>query len=359
MVLILLESTMKKFLISSSLLAGILLLFPRITVSVPYSLIKVKRHFDQVKYTEAKKELLKLVDDLRGNNFYHGKLFQARLETDIGKSTKIYKEIIASPGSPVSFIARTELAKIYYSLGKYNRALKLIERIPVSSGSSIRMEALYFRGLCFKESGALSKARKDFLRVDKGEYLYRSYMERAQLDMEEGNYQGAIEKYETIGGIHSNPLAAFKLGECLEITGDSQKAFEVYRSLKKLFPKSIESAKAIDKMRILVSVKNKDKGEEMAESMGRAGNEEDSITDKRDAYTIQFGAFQDRQNASRVSSKLSRLFPHVRVESKYITSGTKLFRVRVGRYNERKSAEEDSLLATDKLGLTCRILTIN
>ncbi|MDZ7859946.1 MAG: SPOR domain-containing protein [Candidatus Krumholzibacteriota bacterium] len=350
---------MKKFLISLSLLAVILMLFTQITASVPYSLIKVKRHFDQVEYTDAKEELLKLIDDLRGKNYYYGKLFQARLETNIGKSTKIYKEIIASSGNPVSFIARTELAKIYYSLEKYNRALKLLVNIPVSSGSSIRMEAFYFRGLCFKESGALRKARKDFLRVDKGEYLYRSYMERAQLDMEEGNYKGAIEKYETIGGIHSNPLAAFKLGECLEITGDSQKAFEVYRSLKKLFPKSIESAKAIDKMRILVSMKNKEKGQGVAESMGRAVNEEDKITNKPDEYTIQFGAFQNRQNASSVSSKLSRLFPHVRVESKYITSDTKLFRVRVGRYNERTSAEEDSLLATDKLGLTCRILTIN
>jgi len=117
------------------------------------------------------------------------------------------------------------------------------------------MESLYFRGLCYKKIGALDSARKDLLQVDKGEYLYRSYMERAELDMEIGDYKGAIEKYETIGGIHSNPIAIFKLGECFEITGDSHKAFEIYNSLSKLFPKSLESPKAIDKMRIFFSTK--------------------------------------------------------------------------------------------------------
>ncbi|MCD6379657.1 SPOR domain-containing protein [bacterium] len=301
-----------------------------------------------------------ILGDLRGNDLQHGKFMLARLETDVYRDIGIYKEIISSGSRSLSFAASTELAKIYYALGKYDKALKVIEIVPKSANSSVRMEALYFRGLCNKKIGALNSARKDFLRVDKGEYLYKSYMERAELDMEIGDYKGAIEKYETIGGIHSNPIAIFKLGECFEITGDSHKAFEVYHSLSNLFPESLESPKAIDKMRIFLSMK-KDKLEKRkggGEQQKNAENDKFKSVKIPGIYTIQFGAFQEHENASRVSSSLSDLFLDVRIETKYISPEVKLFRVRVGRYSGRKDAENDSLLATDELGLTGKILTI-
>jgi len=76
-------------------------------------------------------------------------------------------------------------------------------------------------------------------------------------------------------------------------------------------------------------------------------------------YTIQFGAFKNHENASRVSLSLSNLFPNVRIETKYISPEAKIFRVRIGNYTDRKNAENDSLLATDELGLTGKILTIH
>jgi tetratricopeptide (TPR) repeat protein len=358
--LILSKGTMKKFLINLLPLILILVLIPQMTGSVPYSLIQIRKQYNRVEYSAAMEGLRGILGNLQGNDFQRGKFMFARLETDVDRTIEIYKEIISSGTGSLSFAASTELAKIYYALGKYDKAVKVIELVPKSANSSIRMEALYFRGLCYKKMGALNSARKDFLQVDKGEYLYKSYMERAELDMEIGDYKGAIEKYETIGGIHSNPIATFKLGECLEITGDSHKAFEVYHSLSKLFPRSLESPKAIDKMRIFLSMK-KDKQEKRkggGEPLENAGNEKFKSVKVPGTYTIQFGAFQNRENASRVSLSLSDLFLNVRIETKYISPEVKLFRVRVGRYAERKDAENDSLLATDELGLTGKILTI-
>ncbi len=359
--MILSKGTMKKFLINPLILILILVLFSQTTGSVPYSLILIRKQYNRVEYSAAKGKLEKLLHELRGNDLQRGKLLLARLETDVDRNIEIYKEISSSGSSSLSFIARTELAKIYYALGKYGKAIKVIEQIPVSASSITQMEALYFRGLCYKQIGALNSARKDFLRVDKGRYLYRSYMERAELDMETGNYKGAIEKYETIGGIHSNPVAIFKLGECFEIIGDSHKAFEMYHSLKKFFPKSLESAKAIDKMRILTSMnKNEQKeNQEGGELLENAGPKEFLSVKIHDLYTIQFGAFQNSENAKKVSLNLSKLFPDVRIETSYLSPGTKLYRVRVGRYAERTNAENDSLLAMDRLGITSRILTIH
>lgn len=339
----------------------ILSLFPQITASVPYSLLQISKKYNRAEYSAAERELEKLLVNLSGNDLLAGKFLLARLQTDVDRTAGIYRNIISSGSGSISFSARTELAKIYYALGKYDEAIKLLQFIPRSASSSTRMEALYFRGLCHRRTGALENARKDFLRVDKGEFLYRSYMERAELDMEIGDYRGAIEKYETIGGIHSNPIAIFKLGECFEITGDSRKAFEIYNSLSKMYPKSLESPKAIDKMRIFLSTKEtkpeyKAEGGEPLENAGIETRDSSNIPGN---YTIQFGAFENRENAARVSLSLSNLFPNVRIETKSMSSEMNIFRVRVGSYAERKNAETDSLLAEDELGLTGRILTIH
>jgi len=328
--------------------------------ATPYRLRKIEDLYYQKRYEEAMTELEEVLESISGSDYSKGRLLMALLERDIDKSAGIYVTVANSGRGREAFRARNELAKIYYSTGEYEKAVDIIENIPQSAGSGLMMEALYFRGLSFKQMGEIDQSRRDFRRIDKGDYLYRSYMELAELDMQTGEYGAAIEKYESIGGIHSNPIAVFKLGECYEITGDLEKAFDTYRSLEKLFPRSLESPKARDKMRMLASMSeekplNDRRGGELIEAAGDNRYESGIETP---IHTIQFGAFHERDNAVRLSKELAGAFPDVRIETVLMESGTQLYRVRVGRYADRGSAEDDSLIAADKYGYSGKILTI-
>ncbi len=351
---------MKNFLYRTLLSALIILFTAEGSLAIPYRLRKIERLYFQKKYEEAINELGKALGSMSGSDYLEGRMMMALLEKDIQRSIRIYTTVANSGQRSVAFKARNELAKIYYSTGEYEKAVKMIELIPESAESGLFMEALYFRGLSLKLLGDIERARRDFRSIEKGDYLYRSYMELAELDMQTGEYGAAIEKYEAIGGIHSNPIAIFKLGECYEITGDLEKAFDTYRSLEKLFPKSLESPKARDKMRMISSMSedeplNDRGGGELIEAAGDKRYE--SVIETR-IHTIQFGAFHERKNAVRLSKDLASIFPDVRIETVIMESGTELYRVRVGRYADRGSAEDDSLMAADKYGYSGKILTI-
>lgn len=58
-------------------------------------------------------------------------------------------------------------------------------------------------------------------------------------------------------------------------------------------------------------------------------------------YTIQVGSFSDRGNAVVLKEKLDSDYDDVRVESIRV-SGDDYYRVRVGRYSDRKDAERDA-----------------
>lgn len=352
---------MKRFLFNSASIFLFLLIVADGAVSVPYSLRKIQRNIYEMEYDTAREDLMDIMGSLSGTDLAEGKLMLALLEDDADRSIDIYEEIVDRYSGNVGFKARTELAKLFYATGEYGKAIKVVEWIPGSLNSDLRMEALYFRGLSYKQLGSIDRARSDFRSVDKGVYLYRSYMELAELDMQTGDYRGAIELYETIGGIHSNPIAVFKLGECYEILGDTEKAFDMYVSLERRFPRSLESPKARDKIRILVASKDKGRyngieGGEIMEAAGDDGYESDVVTS---LYTIQFGAFESRANAARLYESLSDLFPDVRIETIRMDSGNSLYRVRVGRYADRHSAEDDSSLAIEKYGYSSKILTVH
>ncbi|MBD3178568.1 MAG: hypothetical protein GF417_02660, partial [Candidatus Latescibacteria bacterium] len=197
------------------------------TLSIPYTLWKIQKKIERTEYLSAEEDLEDLIPGLKGEKLLWGKLLSARLETDSRRAEDIYRDIISSE-TEISYIARLELAKIHYASDDYRETIRLLEVVPSREDSKVRLESLFFRGLSHKMLGEVYLAREDFKLIDRGNYLYPAYMELAELDMQTGDYSSAVKRYEAIGGIHSNPVAIFKLGVCYEIIGENSKAFRAY-----------------------------------------------------------------------------------------------------------------------------------
>ncbi|MFO7915900.1 MAG: tetratricopeptide repeat protein [Candidatus Krumholzibacteriales bacterium] len=342
---------MKIYLLKSVAAAVLLMLPLHSAVTMPYALWKIQQKIAEMEYRDAESELAAMIPGLKGKELMWGKLLSARLETDSGRASGIYRDIV-SEGGVVSSIARLELAKIYYASERYEDSAGLLGVIPDARDSKVRLESLFFRGLSYKLLGEIYRAREDFKLIDRGKYLYPAYMELAELDMQTGNYTGAAERYEAIGGIHSNPVAIFKLGVCYEILGDNGKALKAYNSLINNYPHSLEAPKA------------KARTSNLRPDAGRnhSGNErtrEPETTGTDPFFTLQFGAFQEKANAEKLYRAISGIFPETRIENAFSDSGSEIFRVRSGRYGQRRKAERDSVTAERKYGYKSRVLTIH
>ncbi|MBD3179694.1 MAG: hypothetical protein GF417_08855, partial [Candidatus Latescibacteria bacterium] len=98
---------------------------------------------------------------------------------------------------------------------------------------------------------------------------------------------------------------------------------------------------------------------------GREEKEQEKERHRTDAddsellFTLQFGAFQEEENAEKLFSAISGIFPEARIENSVTDAGAEIFRVRSGRYRRRSAAERDSLTAMREYGYNSRILTIH
>ena len=163
----------------------------------------------------------------------------------------------------------------------------------------------------------------------------------AEIDILEGDIEKAIERYETIGGSHSFPIAGFKLGECYEILGDRAKAEKAYRTVIHQFPRSLEAPKAREKLRYLGNGRRPEtrrEGGEEREAPRQAVSE--SIV-RGTGFTLQLGSFNERENAIRLAEEISLKIEGVRVE-RVDHAGTVWHRVRIGIFQTRAEAEREA-----------------
>jgi tetratricopeptide (TPR) repeat protein len=176
------------------------------------------------------------------------------------------------------------------------------------------------RALAWRQIGEFGVARREFLKVDRGPFLEWSYIALAEIDIIEGDIEKAIERYETIGGSHSYPVAGFKLGECYEILGDRTKAEKAFRTVLHQFPRSLEAPKA----------RREAPRQTVSESIaGGAG------------FTLQLGSFSERENAIRFAEEIGLHINGVRVE-RAEHGGAVWHRVRVGVFQSREEAEREA-----------------
>ncbi len=315
------------------------------------SLRHIQRLYKSKQYDEASRLLDEELPGLTGRSRNEGLLLRAALETEVDQAVDVYRQIIHAGDSPEALEARLALAKIYYTTGEYRNAVTVLSRIPGRGPTEDRMGALYFRALCWKQLGESENARSDLEAIDRGSFLHWSYTTLAEIDMQEGRIGDAVEKYEAIAGSHSNPVAGFKLGECYEILGERDKALEVYRTLLQQFPEALEAPKAREKIQMIQRHRGPGRDEPAA-----GGEEEEQVDEEPSppsaataGYTLQFGAFSERENAIRLADELRRTIPDIRLE-RIERNGRTWFRVRTGRFATKREAEAAAGRLQEKTG---------
>ena len=310
-------------------------------------------------YERAKGELASAVENLKGPELDEALLALAGLETKPEKAIALYEQVAVSSNPIAAHRAELELANISYASGDYARALDILQSNERRTAPT-DPASCYLRGLCYRQLGEAARARAEFIKADRDEYLSWSMIALADIDREEGRVEQAVEHYAAIGRSFASPIASFKLGECYELLGDRAKSIEAYRVIAKDFPRTFEASQAKEKLARLDQAKAERKeaipprGGEEGTAIERGAGEEPA---PRAVYTIQFGAFGSKDAAERLAKRITSVITEVRVEN--VDTGDRiLYRVRAGRYFKRDTAEQDAALAREKLGLPCTIVPL-
>ena len=74
-------------------------------------------------------------------------------------------------------------------------------------------------------------------------------------------------------------------------------------------------------------------------------------------YTLQFGAFSERENAHAFISDLNSRIDNLHIEVAE-SGGTIWYRVRSGRYRTREEAEEAALNVMERTGYSSKVLPV-
>lgn len=326
------------------------------------NLRNVKKLYMMKRYEEARSELEGDLGSLRGSSRFDGLLLLADLETNVPGAENLYREVVRSGKTKQELLARVNLARIRYASGDFRGAVDAVSMLPSKSYGGLRYEAIYFRALSWKQLGDAARARSDFEQVDRGDFLYWAYMGLAELDMQEGRIEDAIERYESIAGGHSNPIAGFKLAECYEINGERDKALREYQTLLNQFPRSLEAPKAREKIEMIGNSRSRWSRRDRSQRKG--GEEGERREEDRSAmptggplYTLQFGAFSERENALQLADELKEQTLDVRVER--VESGGRIWhRVRAGRFSRREEAEKYAVQLLRKTGYSSKVLPV-
>lgn len=311
-------------------------------------------------YAKAEESLREEIPEMKGRTRDQAKLMLAGLRTDPGNAAGILEDVIRTGDKREALKARVELAKIYYSTGEYHQSIKVLEGIHAEGRGGDKYEAVYFRGLSRKQLGDLEGARKDFASIDRGDYLHWSYISLADIDIRSGRISEAVDRYETIAAGHSSPIAGFRLGECYELTGEREKALNTYRNVARNFPGSPEAPKAREKVQMIDSSLKRPGNEAQVEG-GEQGETPSMKTESplngSPVYTLQFGAFGEKENAHAFISDLKSMIDDLHIEVSE-SGGSLWYRVRAGRYASREEAEEAALNVMERTGYSSKVLPV-
>ena len=74
-------------------------------------------------------------------------------------------------------------------------------------------------------------------------------------------------------------------------------------------------------------------------------------------FTVQFGSFHDRTNAIKLTARLKRDLPGVRIDSELLDF-KEIHRVRFGYFKTRSEARERATEISKQTGEPCTIMTL-
>jgi TolA-binding protein len=244
----------------------------------------------------------------------------------VGLAVPLYGSIeIQEPSSKEGTVIGGEMGdrsldrlRVSFLKGDYARTIRdcesLLRRSP---RKGVREEAYYLIGVSCLKEGNIEKAQETFNLILKefpnGKFLDRvhlgigdSWFLQGDIDKALGVYNNILEKFPDSPSLS---IVLFGLGECYQKQGEWANARHCYERLTKEYPLSIE-----------------------------AGKVNEILKSDEFVFTVQVGSFRDKKNAERLKGALINKGYDAYIVKGY-TGQTSLYRVRVGKFNTRVSAE--------------------
>jgi tetratricopeptide (TPR) repeat protein len=224
--------------------------------------------------------------------------------------------------------AALELAKIMFSMGRYEGARNLIAATNLCAWSD---EACLFDGMAAVMLRRFDEAGVSLERVRRGRQKTWATLSLAEAEAGMGNQEAACERYASLARARVNPTAWYRYGECLEASGDADAARREYDGLADEFPQSPEAVRVAGKLAPPPNL-----AAEPAPGTGE--DDEGKVALGGTGFTLQFGSFTERANAIKLASEIKKGYPAVRIDSELVNY-REVFRVRYGQYATREECQ--------------------
>lgn len=306
------------------------------------------------RYADAESTLAVAVNSTQGDLRYESMFLLAGLKSSVPDASRIYRRVInEAPESEWARRSQLELSKIQYALGNYEESLRMLED---SQACDVSDEACLFQGLSAIMLERYSAARRPLGSIRKGQLSTWAYLSLAEVETGMDRMDRACARYESLAGAMINPTALYRYAECLENRGDVKGAEKEYREIISSFRDTPEAILAAEKLTRLPGREAPLAGAQPA-SADAATVEEAPQEVLTSGFTIQFGSFRDRGNAIKLSAKVKRVFPGVRIDSELINY-REYHRVRYGYFKTRKEAQAKAEVISREMNEDFSIMTL-
>ena len=306
-----------------------------------------------LRYADAESTLAELAASASGKTLNESLFLLAGLNSSATEASRLYNRIIAGdPGGEWARRAQLELSKIKYALGDYEESLRILED---SGACEVSDEACLFQGLSAIMLERYREARRPLGSIRKGKLRTWAYLSLAEVESGMNRPEEACSRYESLAGAMIIPAALYRHGECLENRGDVEGAEDEYRQIIDNFRETPEAVLAAEKLSRLAERAETPPTDAPADSVdAEALPPPEEFTS---GYTVQFGSFRDRGNAIKLSAKIKRVFPGVRIDSELINY-REYHRVRYGYYKTRGEAQAKAEEIARDIGEDFTIMTL-
>lgn len=311
----------------------------------------VRRDVSKMRYDVAEAALVDIARNTEGDDKQEALFLLAGLKKSVSEAEIIYQEVIRIDDSNDWGVAsQVELAKIQYAMGNYSQALDMLGESDACRKSD---EACYFQGLSAVMAKRFDVAEESLSKVKSGKFRPWAYLSLAEVEMELDNADEACRKYRSMARSLISPTAMYRYGECLEKQGDSPAATEIFEEIVDNFENTPEALLANEKLNIIRRGSQPAQPEETASTTPAA----EEFTPLATGYTLQFGSFQDRANAIKLSSRLKRDLPGIRIDSDLLNF-KEIHRVRFGYFRSRADAQQKADEISKRVSEPCAIMTL-
>jgi tetratricopeptide (TPR) repeat protein len=300
-----------------------------------------KRALDDGHVAEAESSFARAAAIGSGGDRSEALFLRAGVTRSGNEAETLYKKLIDDdPNGDYSKRAFLEMAKIQYSMGRYETAYATLHD---SNACDDNEEACLFEGMAAVMLHHYDDAMVPLQHVKKGRAKIWAAMSLAEATDGSGQHDAACAQYDALARARVSPAAWYRHAECLERAGTKDEAMKEYAALVEAFPLTPEGVRAAEKQ---TSPPAPAASPPEAPPSAPAGAQD---VPRGAGYTLQFGSFGERANAIKLAAEIKKVYPAVRIDSELVNY-KEVFRVRYGFYSTREGAQQAGEQISKALG---------